>query len=127
VRQHPDASSAPTASGASSGSGRAASTPTPKKFRQDEQDAQDYLNQENVLPSSNGGIKPLNSVSTIPGKISIIRQYLPKSRPLDNVTEQELRNIAHRLNHRPRKTLGFKTPYELFFKQTSRLTVALAG
>lgn len=57
----------------------------------------------------------------------LIRQYLPKSRPLDNVTEQELRNIMDRLNHRPRKSLGFKTPHELFFKQKTRLTVALAG
>jgi IS30 family transposase len=29
------------------------------------------------------------------------------------------------LNHRPRKTLGFKTPYELFFKKKTLLTVAL--
>jgi IS30 family transposase len=30
-----------------------------------------------------------------------------------------------KLNHRPRKTLGFKTPYELFFKKNTLLTVAL--
>ncbi|MBI4384099.1 MAG: IS30 family transposase, partial [Nitrospinae bacterium] len=57
----------------------------------------------------------------------LIRQYLPKSRPLDNVTEQELQNIMDRPNHRPRKSLGLKTPYELFFKQKTLLTVALAG
>jgi hypothetical protein len=27
--------------------------------------------------------------------------------------------------HRPRKNLGFKTPYELFFKNKTLLTVAL--
>ncbi|MHB8175042.1 MAG: IS30 family transposase, partial [Thermoleophilia bacterium] len=31
----------------------------------------------------------------------------------------------HRLNHRPRKKLGFKTPYEVLFKTSTMLTVAL--
>ena len=57
----------------------------------------------------------------------LIRQYLPKSRRLDNVTEKELRNIMDRLNHRPRKSLGFKTPFELFFKKNTLLTVALTS
>ena len=55
----------------------------------------------------------------------LIRQYLPKSRPLNNVTQKELNYIMDQLNHRPRKTLGFKTPYELFFKKKTSLTVAL--
>ena len=55
----------------------------------------------------------------------LIRQYLPKSRPLNNVTQKELYYIMDQLNHRPRKTLGFKTPYELFFKKKTSLTVAL--
>ena len=57
----------------------------------------------------------------------LIRQYLPKSRRLDNVTEKELRNIMDRLNHRPRKSLGFKKPFELFFKKNTLLTVALTS
>lgn len=57
----------------------------------------------------------------------LIRQYLPKSRPLDNVTQKELKHIMDQLNHRPRKSLGFKTPYELFFKKKSLLTVALTS
>ena len=55
----------------------------------------------------------------------LIRQYLPKSRPLNNFTQKELNYIMDQLNHRPRKTLGFKTPYELFFKKNTLLTVAL--
>jgi len=47
----------------------------------------------------------------------LIRQYLPKSRPLNNVTQKELDYIMDQLNHRPRKTLGFKTPCELFFNK----------
>ena len=57
----------------------------------------------------------------------LIRQYLPKSRPLDNVTQKELKHIMDQLNHRPRKSLGFKTPYELSFKKKTLLTVALAS
>ena len=55
----------------------------------------------------------------------LIRQYLPKSQPLNNVTQKQLNYIMDQLNHRPRKTLGFKTPYELFFKKKTLLTVAL--
>jgi IS30 family transposase len=55
----------------------------------------------------------------------LIRQYLPKSQPLNNVTQKELNYIMDQLNHRPRKTLGFKTPYEQFFKKNTSLTVAL--
>ncbi len=47
----------------------------------------------------------------------LIRQYLPKSRRLDNVTEQELDFIMFRLNHRPRKRLGYRTPHEVFFEE----------
>jgi len=55
----------------------------------------------------------------------LIRQYLPKSRPLNNVTDKELNHIMEQLNHRPRKTLGFKTPHELFCKKNTLPTVAL--
>lgn len=57
----------------------------------------------------------------------LIRQYLPKSNRLESVTDKELNHVMNRLNHRPRKSLGFKTPYELFFKQRTQLTVALAS
>lgn len=57
----------------------------------------------------------------------LIRQYLPKSKRLDRITEKELNFIKDRLNHRPRKSLGYKTPYELFFKQRTQLTVALTS
>jgi len=55
----------------------------------------------------------------------LLRQYIPKKRPLSTVTEKELRMIEHRLNHRPRKRLGFKTPHEVFYQSLSR--VALRG
>ena len=44
----------------------------------------------------------------------LIRQYLPKAMPLDRVTNQEISYIQDRLNNRPRKTLGYKTPNEVY-------------
>jgi IS30 family transposase len=42
----------------------------------------------------------------------LLRQYFPKGEPLDGYTQAELNQVARRLNGRPRKTLGFKTPAE---------------
>ncbi|EQD27456.1 transposase, IS30 family, partial [mine drainage metagenome] len=55
----------------------------------------------------------------------LVRQYFPKCRDLGTVTRGELDQALHRLNHRPRKRLGFKTPYEVFFHTRTSLTVAL--
>lgn len=55
----------------------------------------------------------------------LIRQYFPKHRNLTTVTQKELDHAMHRLNHRPRKRLGFKTPYEIFYRTKTSLTVAL--
>src|ERR1700687_1927648 len=40
----------------------------------------------------------------------LLRQYLPKKTDLSTFSQEELDAIALRLNQRPRKTLGFKTP-----------------
>jgi len=40
----------------------------------------------------------------------LLRQYLPRGMNLKEVTQEQLDQIAHRLNSRPRKTLGFMTP-----------------
>ncbi len=43
----------------------------------------------------------------------LLRQYLPKRANLNLVTQARLEEIATRLNTRPRKTLGFKTPADI--------------
>ena len=43
----------------------------------------------------------------------LLRQYIPKKRPLSTVTEEELKIIQDLLNHRPRKRLGLKTRADL--------------
>ncbi len=44
----------------------------------------------------------------------LLRQYLPKGADLSGFTQKELDAIAWKLNTRPRKSLGFKCPAELF-------------
>lgn len=44
----------------------------------------------------------------------LIRQYLPKGSPFDNVTEEQCQWIMERLNNRPRKCLGYRTPKQVF-------------
>lgn len=44
----------------------------------------------------------------------LIRQYLPKGTPLGHLTRPLCAQIAHHLNHRPRKRLGFLTPHEVY-------------
>lgn len=46
----------------------------------------------------------------------LIRQYLPKRSSFQNVDLRLLQDIADRLNHRPRKSLGWLTPFEVFCK-----------
>jgi transposase, IS30 family len=55
----------------------------------------------------------------------LIRQFFPKERDLTTVTNEEVEQVMNLLNHRPRKTLGFRTPHEVFFNTRTSLTVAL--
>jgi IS30 family transposase len=45
----------------------------------------------------------------------LLRQYFPKERDFSTITPEEIDFAVNELNHRPRKTLGFKTPHEVFF------------
>jgi IS30 family transposase len=44
----------------------------------------------------------------------LLRQYLPKGMSMAGLSQQQCNAIAHRLNTRPRKRLGFRTPLECF-------------
>jgi len=45
----------------------------------------------------------------------LIRQYLPKQTDFTNLKKEQIQFIQDRLNHRPRKSLGYKTPAEIFY------------
>ena len=44
----------------------------------------------------------------------LVRQYFPKSTDLRTIGAQEVRRVQDRLNNRPRKSLGYRTPAEVF-------------
>jgi IS30 family transposase len=45
----------------------------------------------------------------------LLRQYFPKGMELNEITDEQVQMAVGRLNHRPRKVLGFRTPHEVFF------------
>jgi IS30 family transposase len=47
----------------------------------------------------------------------LLRQYFPKGTDLSRWTAEDLEAVAHALNNRPRKILGWKTPAEVFEEQ----------
>ncbi len=49
----------------------------------------------------------------------LVRQYFPKKYEFARITDQDLQQVEDLLNNRPRKTLGYRTPNEVFFKQHS--------
>jgi IS30 family transposase len=53
----------------------------------------------------------------------LVRQYFPKKHDFTTITDNDVRMVMNKLNNRPRKCLGFKTPNEVFFGIKS--TVAL--
>ena len=52
----------------------------------------------------------------------LLRQYLPKGIDVSSYSQAKLNAVARQLNERPRKTLGFQTPAQMFDQ-----TVALTG
>jgi len=50
----------------------------------------------------------------------LLRQYMPKSSDLSLVTDKQLRSYVCALNHRPRKCLGYRSPFEVFHHRPPR-------
>ena len=47
--------------------------------------------------------------------------YVPKTRSMNDIIDEEIKMIENRLNNRPRKRLGFKTPAEVFHQSLFRV------
>lgn len=57
----------------------------------------------------------------------LLRQYFPKSMELIDISVTQVIQAVHKLNSRPRKCLGFKTPYEAFKEATGLNVENLMG
>ena len=53
----------------------------------------------------------------------LLRQYLPKGSDLSIYSQEELDDIALSLNTRPRQTLGFRTPLQVYTEHIARLQI----
>lgn len=48
----------------------------------------------------------------------LVRQYFPKGTDFTKITQHQVRMVEEQLNNRPRKTLGYRTPNEVFSELT---------
>jgi len=55
----------------------------------------------------------------------LLRQYLPKGTNLSIYSQRDLDRIAWSLNTRPRKSLGFRTPAEVFCEHCANQGITL--
>jgi len=55
----------------------------------------------------------------------LVRQYFPKKMKFDNISNANVQFVENRLNNRPRKILGYKTPLEVFFNNSPPLYALL--
>jgi len=49
----------------------------------------------------------------------LLRQYFPKKLNFNTITDDQITFATNRLNNRPRKTLAFRTPFEVFSELSS--------
>ena len=64
--------------------------------------------------------------------IRLVRRFIPKGSDIEKVSETKIARVARILNNKPRKSLGYKTPYEVMveqnlFTKTVREKIALRG
>lgn len=57
---------------------------------------------------------------TVENTNGLLRQYFPRRRDFSTITAKELQAVEDRLNDRPRKVLGFRTPREVFYASLKR-------
>lgn len=64
--------------------------------------------------------------------IRLVRRFIPKGSDIAKVPETKIARVARILNHKPRKSLNYQTPYEVMveqnlFTKTVREKIALRG
>ena len=51
----------------------------------------------------------------------LLREYFPKQQDINQWNDDDIQSVVDKLNLRPRKCLGWKTPYEVYFKKSLHL------
>ncbi|MBR1819105.1 MAG: IS30 family transposase [Neisseriaceae bacterium] len=51
----------------------------------------------------------------------LLREYFPKFKELEQWSNEYIQFVVDKINHRPRKCLGWRTPYEVFFGKNLHL------
>jgi len=51
----------------------------------------------------------------------LLREYFPKYKSLEDVSIDYIKDCTWKLNMRPRKCLGYRTPYEVYFSKVLHL------
>ena len=51
----------------------------------------------------------------------LLREYFPKGYDFNKLSAEYLQKVVEQLNHRPRKCLGYKTPWEVYFSTVLHL------
>ena len=52
----------------------------------------------------------------------LLRQYFPRKTHWANITDRQVAEVEDKLNNRPRKSLGYLTPNEAYFREHLKLT-----
>lgn len=55
----------------------------------------------------------------------LLRRYFPKGTDFKTVTQEEIDDVVEEINNRPRKCLGYFTPFEVFFAKLNNQRVAI--
>lgn len=55
----------------------------------------------------------------------LLRQYFPKGCNFQTISDEEVKSVVEKINNRPRKCLGYRTPAEVFLKQPKRIALEI--
>jgi len=55
----------------------------------------------------------------------LVRQYFPKKISFDNISEAAIQEVENKLNNRPRKCLGYRTPFEIWNQECKKNRIGL--
>lgn len=58
---------------------------------------------------------------TVENTVGLIRQFISRKTDLNTLKNEDIKHIEDLINHRPRKSLDYKTPYEVFYNKSVAL------